>query len=111
MPTLRWVFTLIALFSLCLLPLPTFARERVQGWCEQGSQAVILPGAYPPSTTKVQRSYPSCSVDVFVTGGASGTASVSGTVVTFLTGYPFNPTGVWSGSTITLGSTPFIISA
>lgn len=43
------------------------ARERVQGWCEQGNQTVSVPFQLP-STTTVQRSYSACTVTVYLTG-------------------------------------------
>jgi len=42
------------------------ARERLQGYCEQGNQTVTTNSV--ASTTKVQRSYPSCTVTVYLTG-------------------------------------------
>lgn len=43
------------------------ARTRYSGWCQQGNQTVITP-AVSASTTKVQRSYPGCTVTVYQTG-------------------------------------------
>jgi len=42
------------------------ARQRLQGYCEQGNQTVTTNSV--ASTTKVQRSYPSCTVTVYLTG-------------------------------------------
>lgn len=52
---------LIALFAL-----PLEAREKLQGWCEQGGQTVTTNGVV--STTFVQRSYKSCTVTVYNAG-------------------------------------------
>jgi hypothetical protein len=52
---------------LIAISLPTFARTKMQGWCENGNQTVNVP-AQPPSTTRVQRSYPSCTVTVYLPG-------------------------------------------
>ena len=58
------------LLLLCILVLlfclPTLAREKLQGYCEQGGQSVTLRNQ--TSTTKVQRSYVSCTVTVYATG-------------------------------------------
>ena len=70
---------LASLLFLCLLAsLAPFAiaNQRVQGWCEKGAEAVVLPGAYPASTTKVQRSYPKCTVTVYVTGSGGTLATL-----------------------------------
>jgi hypothetical protein len=40
--------------------------EKIQGFCEQGGQTVITDGR--TSTTKTQRSYPSCTITVYQTG-------------------------------------------
>lgn len=49
-----------------LICLPALAREKAQGYCEKGGQTVTLFGLN--STTKVQRSYASCTVTVYATG-------------------------------------------
>lgn len=46
----------------------SFARTSATGWCEQGNQVVVTVGV-PNSTTRVQRSYPSCTVTVRDTMG------------------------------------------
>lgn len=46
---------------------PLVARTRVNGWCEKGNETVSVPGSQA-STTKVQRSYPSCTVTVYLAG-------------------------------------------
>ena len=40
--------------------------EKIQGYCEQGGQTVTTDGR--TSTTRVQRSYPSCTITVYETG-------------------------------------------
>lgn len=45
-----------------------------QGWCEQGGQVVITGGV--ASTTKVQRSYPPCTVTVYVNGSGGVKATI-----------------------------------
>src|SRR5215813_8809266 len=53
---------------LVALSFPCWAqnRERLEGWCEQGGQVVQTDGR--SSTTKVQRSYTSCTVTVYDAG-------------------------------------------
>lgn len=45
---------------------PAFARERIWGYCTQGGKTVSLGGL--TSTTKVMKSYPSCTVKVYLSG-------------------------------------------
>jgi hypothetical protein len=52
-----------------LLCLPILAREKAQGYCEKGGQTVTVFGLV--STTTVQRSYASCTVTVYATGGTT----------------------------------------
>lgn len=56
-----------AILFLLFVTSPAFARSRVSGWCEDGNQSVVTP-ATPNSTTKVQRSYPGCTVNVYQPG-------------------------------------------
>jgi hypothetical protein len=49
-----------------LLSLPALAREKLQGWCQEGNKTVTTSGVV--STTLVQRSYPSCTVTVYNSG-------------------------------------------
>ena len=58
--------TLACLLLICLSTSAT-ATQRVQGWCEQGKQPVLVP-LNSPSTTLVQRSFPKCTVTVYLTG-------------------------------------------
>jgi hypothetical protein len=43
-----------------------WGNQRAQGFCEQGNKPVVTAGT--TSTTKVQASYPSCQVSVYLTG-------------------------------------------
>src|SRR5216684_7350030 len=62
---LRW--GIVAVASFFLFALPAMAqRERAQLWCEEGGQTVTTNGIV--SSTKVQKSYPSCTVTVFDNG-------------------------------------------
>lgn len=54
-----------------LLPSKSQAREAWRGWCEVGNQSVITSGL--TSTTKVERSFPQCTVTVFTHGGGLAT--------------------------------------
>ena len=84
---------LIFYLSACL---PAFALQHIQGYCEQGGQPVTTYGM--DSTTKVQRSYPQCTVSVFV-HNSGGTHA---TIYADETGSPLSPvftadtTGHWS---------------
>lgn len=77
---MRPVRPFLTLALACLLSLflssITSANQRVQGWCEQGKQVVVLPGAYPSSTTQVQRSFPKCTVTVYITGSGGTLATI-----------------------------------
>lgn len=53
---------------LLLLAVPGWSMEKLQGWCQQGGQQVQT-GANL-STTRVQRSYPSCTVSIYNSGTA-----------------------------------------
>lgn len=61
---------LLVLAAFILFPSLTHARYRVCGWCERGGQVVVTPGS-SGSTTKVQRSYPACTVTVYDAGTPS----------------------------------------
>lgn len=52
----------------------TFARGRVQGWCEQGVQTVQVVGL--TALPKVQASYASCNITVYITGSGGSLASL-----------------------------------
>jgi hypothetical protein len=58
---------LLIIFTL-LLSIPSLAQTRrnLSGWCEDGGQTVTTSGL--TSTTKVQRSYPQCTVTVYDVG-------------------------------------------
>ena len=56
-----------AVLILLLLASMAYARDRAAGWCEQGGQQVVTPGV-ANSTTRVQRSYYSCTVTVYNAG-------------------------------------------
>ncbi len=61
--SMRWGLLIFIVLS-CL---PALAqRERANLWCEQGGQTVTVNGVV--SSTKVQKSYPSCTVTVYDTG-------------------------------------------
>ncbi len=76
---------------------------------EQGGALVITAGL--SSTTKVQRSFPGATVNVYTTGGAAGTVTTVGTTVTRVTGTPFNPNGQWNGLAIVINSVSYTVSS
>lgn len=52
---------LIAILALLALPGMAWARGRVQGYCMDGNQTVVVQGISARTTEpKIQRSYPSC---------------------------------------------------
>ena len=59
-------FFLVAFFYLLSLTANAQNREAIQGYCERGGEAVMTDGR--ASTTKVQRTFSSCTVRVFVAG-------------------------------------------
>ena len=61
----RWRAYFLVPIVLCLA-LPSLARQRATGWCETGAQNVVLAGLQ--STNRVQASYPSCTVTVYISG-------------------------------------------
>lgn len=100
------------------------ARGRVDGWCQQGGQVVVTP-TVPNSTTKVQRSYTGCTVNVYAVGTTSPVTLFSDNTGTPLgnpftasttTGYYFfytdsqfvdvNLSGAGISSPFTLGAQP-----
>lgn len=79
-----------------LLAVPALARQRIQGWCEAGNRTITVNSTTSSATTPVQRSFPSCTVTVYVTGTinlASLYADNAGTTKT----NPFNAdtNGYW----------------
>ena len=62
----RYALGLLALLICLGIPNVAEARERVFGWCEQGGQTVNTAGL--ASTSKVQASFPLCTVTVFDAG-------------------------------------------
>ena len=61
MRRLFWMFAL-----LLLLPQLIEARSRFQSFCETGGVSVTVPGTLGSGTQKFQRSYPSCTVAVYL---------------------------------------------
>jgi hypothetical protein len=60
------LLVLMAASAAIFSPVQAQTFERTAGWCEQGNQVVTTSGVN--STTKVQRSYPSCTVTVYDQG-------------------------------------------
>lgn len=80
---------------LAVVCLPVVARNRVTGFCEAGNQVVITPGSQN-STTKVQRSYPACTITVYQAGTLTPATIYSDNTGTSL-GNPFTAAtnGLW----------------
>jgi hypothetical protein len=65
----RWI-ALLTFSAVCAAPAHAIATA--QGWCELGNQTVAVQGYISSANTPAQRSYPGCTVTVYVTG-SSGT--------------------------------------
>lgn len=62
----------LAIIGFCILSarlIPIEANSAARGWCEYGNQTVSTGGL--TSTTTVQKSFPSCTVTVFLAGTAT----------------------------------------
>lgn len=66
MPRLTKIL-LSGLLTLLVFPSSAHARQRASGWCERGGQSVQVTNGLT-SITKVQASYPQCTVTVYLTG-------------------------------------------
>ncbi len=84
------------LFIWILLPFGAWGLDSAHGWCELGGEVVMGPGS-SQSTTKVQRSFPSCLVNVYLSGTSTHASIYSDSSGTPL-GNPFTATskGYWS---------------
>lgn len=85
------------------------ARVRLSGWCQQGGVKVST-NSYL-SVNKFQQSYPGATVNVYYTGGPSGTVTTSGTAVTWASGTLFNANSGWTGLSITINSVSYTIAS
>ena len=81
---------------LLLAALPALAgRSNASGWCENGNQTVTVPGS-PASTTKVMRSYPSCTVTVTISGGGAATLYADNSGTPLANPFSANSYGQWT---------------
>lgn len=94
---------------LCLISPGAFARARASGYCDQGGQVAVTNAI--PSTTKLQQSYPNCTLNILYTGGATGLAVSSGNTLTWSTGPLFNANSGWVGLQVTYNSQIYTIQA
>lgn len=98
---------LIPLVLLCAC-VPSGARQRVSGYCQRGGQTIVVNAIASSAATPVQRSYPQCTVNVYVSGGASGTVSTNGVNVTWLSGnVQFNSN--WNSRQIVINAVAYTI--
>ncbi len=97
-----------ALFIGLLICGVAFGRARTSGYCEQGGQVTVTGGV--SSVTKVQQSYPQCTINVYYTGGARGIVSTNGTAVNLVSGIPFNANSGWTGLSVTINGFSYPIS-
>lgn len=58
----------MALLLLFACSTSTFAYGKVQGWCQDGGYTVSIAGVINASTNRFQRTFPSCTVTVYLTG-------------------------------------------
>ncbi len=56
------------LFVLVALALPAMARQRADGWCQQGGVTATIASVSLTVTQKIQQSFPGCSVTVYKAG-------------------------------------------
>lgn len=65
---MKLALTLTVIITLCLLAwVPTLSgNAATRGWCEEGNQTVATGGQ--TSSTKVQKSLPSCTITVYLAG-------------------------------------------
>jgi hypothetical protein len=92
--------TIWAFLILCALEvfasMPGYARSQIQGDCSQGGVKVVTQGM--SSTTKVQASYPGCTVTVYISGSSpAALASLYSDDAGTPLGNPFtsDSTGLW----------------
>lgn len=62
----RISLVLTILLGSLVIPLDVLARDRVQGWCQDGNVSVTVPGTTGSGSQKFQQSYPSCTVTVYL---------------------------------------------
>jgi hypothetical protein len=80
---------------LLLLAASAFARTPVSGWCAKGNEVVVTVST-PNSTTKVMRSYPSCTVTVTIYGGGAATLFSDNSGTSLANPFTANANGSWS---------------
>ena len=80
--------------ALLLIPTLCFGRARTSGYCEQGGQVTVTGGVQ--SSTKIQQSYPQCTITVYLTGTTNAATIYSDNSGTPLAN-PFtaSKTGLW----------------
>lgn len=85
----------LSLLFLLSLTANAQTQQRLQGFCEKGGEVVVTDGR--SSVTRVQRSYPSCTITVFV-AGTSSLATIYSDYSSTPLANPFtaNTDGYWS---------------
>jgi hypothetical protein len=88
--------TVLSIAFLCFTSLPAFAIQSQIGWCEQGGQRVTLANNGQQSSGYFQRSFPSCTVTVFLAGTNTAATIYSNSSMTPKSN-PFtaSTTGLW----------------
>ena len=66
-----WAYCITVIIMVLLGSGTARANQNAQGWCEDGNQSVVTSGLV--STTLIQRSFPQCTVTVYVHGGGLAT--------------------------------------
>lgn len=119
------VKTFLFLVLACMCAQSVFAYSRVEGWCEQGNKTITVGAQTSSTSTPVQRSYPRCTVNVYLAGTttpaalfatSSGTAlsnpvsgDVNGLYVFFIADGNYDL--AFSGGTPTAIPVPFTIGS
>lgn len=93
MKILKWALGIAA--ALLLWSAPASAQNiAVRGWCEAGNTPVVTSGLR--STTKVQASYPACTVTVNLTGGGAATIFSDAAGTPLANPFTANTNGQWT---------------
>ena len=97
--------------ALLLLTLPSlcYALPRFSGYCQQGNTTVRTSST--SSANVVQGSFPRANVTAYITGGAVGVVSTSGTAVTWVSGTQFDANSDWNGIAITINSVSYVVGS
>lgn len=94
---------------LFFLPSICFCLPRFSGYCQQGNTPAKTSNI--SSSNVLQGSFPRANVTAYITGGAVGVVSTSGTTVTWVSGTQFDANSDWSGLNIIINSVQYVIAS